>query len=377
MKIAVLQTNFNLFGADPVVVTILDELLKLRHKIFLYTLTKFRKSSIRNINRYYYIEEDFGKIKVMNDFYFLQHVPYYRDYILRALPRSRRFDIIIDTNSNGFYPISNKKAKTICYVHFPMGIKPTSTFRKLCLFPIYNKIGHSYEKYDKIIINSNFTKKHLEKITSKEMEVIYPPVSTKYSSKDVKNLRGEKENLIITVGRLAPEKKLDFLIEQFKKIYNSNKNWEMHIIGAYYSHFRDYYEGMKKISNGYPIYFHKNVSRERLDDLYKRAKIYWHAKGYAETNPIMFEHFGITTVEAMNHGCIPIVINKGGQREIVDHEINGFRWNTEDELYAYTRKVMSEKVDVKTMGRAAIAKSRKFDESVFRRKIVKLIEEAM
>ena len=44
------------------------------------------------------------------------------------------------------------------------------------------------------------------------------------------------------------------------------------------------------------------------------------------------EHFGITTVEAMAAGCVPVVINKAGQREIVEDGVSGFLWNTWGEL---------------------------------------------
>ena len=42
----------------------------------------------------------------------------------------------------------------------------------------------------------------------------------------------------------------------------------------------------------------------------------------------MFEHFGITTVEAMAAGCVPVVIDKADQREIVRHVTDGYRWTT-------------------------------------------------
>ena len=38
----------------------------------------------------------------------------------------------------------------------------------------------------------------------------------------------------------------------------------------------------------------------------------------------------------MAAGCVPIVINRGGQREIVEHGVTGFLWNTLDELKRYT-----------------------------------------
>lgn len=381
MRIVFCINSLNRFGGgQKVALTLIDELLRMGHEITIYTLEQPRVSEIikfyginlKNIN---FVNLFPSFLKRFKEIYYRF---YYGDYILsKRLSKLKGFDIIIDTSSNGFHPISNKEAKTFCYVHFPMSVKPTSTFWKLYLFPIYNKIGYSYEKYDKIIANSYFTKEYIEKIASnvKEIEVIHPPVSTKYSGKDAEKLAEEKENSILTVGRFAPEKKLCFLIEQFKKMHSFNKNWVMDIVGTSSIYHKGYYEKMKKISKGYPISIHEKISIEKVDGLYRKAKIYWHAKGYGETNPIMFEHFGITTVEAMNHGCIPIVINKGGQREIVDHKINGFRWDTKDELYTYTRKVMNEEVEVEAMMKASIEKSREFDESVFRRKIITWIEE--
>ena len=38
------------------------------------------------------------------------------------------------------------------------------------------------------------------------------------------------------------------------------------------------------------------------------------------------EHFGITIVEAMAAGCVPIVHDSGGPREIVIDKV-GFRWH--------------------------------------------------
>ncbi|MBU4190339.1 MAG: glycosyltransferase, partial [Candidatus Thermoplasmatota archaeon] len=51
-----------------------------------------------------------------------------------------------------------------------------------------------------------------------------------------------------------------------------------------------------------------------------------------EKEPEKVEHFGITTVEAAAAGCVPVVIRKGGQPEIVKEGINGLLWEKEEEL---------------------------------------------
>jgi len=40
---------------------------------------------------------------------------------------------------------------------------------------------------------------------------------------------------------------------------------------------------------------------------------------------VSLEHFGITTVEAMAAGCVPLVYDSGGQAEIVSSGYNGYR----------------------------------------------------
>ena len=78
-----------------------------------------------------------------------------------------------------------------------------------------------------------------------------------------------------------------------------------------------------------------NVPREQLRALFETSSIFWHAAGYdreERDSPQDMEHFGITTVEAMAAGCVPVVINKAGQREIVEDGVSGFLWNTWGEL---------------------------------------------
>lgn len=64
-----------------------------------------------------------------------------------------------------------------------------------------------------------------------------------------------------------------------------------------------------------------------------------HAKGLfvdEEKSSDLLEHFGITTVETMSAGCVPIVINRG-QPEIVK-EGTGYVWYTLEQLARYTEE---------------------------------------
>src|SRR5262249_31745169 len=87
------------------------------------------------------------------------------------------------------------------------------------------------------------------------------------------------------------------------------------------------------------------------------------------------EHFGIVTVEAMAAGCVPVVVNKGGQREIVQHGVNGFLWNTLEELKGYTQLLARDEPLWARLSDAARLRARDFSREGFRRRSLTRIHE--
>jgi glycosyltransferase involved in cell wall biosynthesis len=79
----------------------------------------------------------------------------------------------------------------------------------------------------------------------------------------------------------------------------------------------------------------------------------------------VFEHFGMTTVEAMAAGCVPVVIDKAGQREIVRHGVDGYRWSTLDELESYTRALARDDDLRERLAASAVERARMFSEEAF------------
>ena len=80
-----------------------------------------------------------------------------------------------------------------------------------------------------------------------------------------------------------------------------------------------------------------NIARAEIKERFAQAKLFVHAAGFGEPadRPEAEEHFGIVTVEAMAAGAVPIVVNRGGQPEVVEHGVSGFVWDTIDELKHY------------------------------------------
>ncbi len=129
-----------------------------------------------------------------------------------------------------------------------------------------------------------------------------------------------KENVILAVDRLVADKCILEMISAYKLLpYEIRSQYKFVIIGNTDTRELEYYNRVIEESKKYDIEIYCNVPYEDLLKWYKKSKFFWHAKGYGvpENDPEKMEHFGMTTVEAMISGCVPIVINKAGQREIV------------------------------------------------------------
>jgi len=140
----------------------------------------------------------------------------------------------------------------------------------------------------------------------------------------------------------------------------------------------EYVESIKEISEGYPVKVLTNLSFDRLAGLFRKASIFWHASGLGEdeeAHPEKFEHFGITTVEAMSAGCIPVVIEKGGQKEIVTDGIDGFLFRDLEELKEKTLDIIRGKVDGDALRRKALAGCRRFSNERFARDLLSIVKD--
>lgn len=222
------------------------------------------------------------------------------------------------------------------------------------------------------IFNSLFTKQIVEQGWSIKGEVVYPPV-------DVDKLKvSTKKKNIISVGRFfgfTKSKKHEVMIEAFSKMHSSKElaGWSLHLCGGVGEGDMPYVEELRIRAKGLPIFFHPSIAFNDLIDLYSESSIYWHAAGFGETDPKKFEHFGITTVEAMGSGCVPVVINLGGQREIVEEGVNGFLWNDLEELEEKTCLLVKNERQRAEMSRQAVVRAQDFSAENFKRKIRKMV----
>ncbi len=166
--------------------------------------------------------------------------------------------------------------------------------------------------------------------------MLYPAVQLPDQDID----RAIKQREILHVGRffrVGHNKKQLELVKVFKRLVDGGKaqGWHLTLAGQVAEEDQSYVENVAQEAMGYPITISTNITIEDLRCLYEKAAIYWHATGLNEEtdeSPELKEHFGITTVEAMSYGCLPIVLNGGGQPEIVDDAVSGFLFVDESGL---------------------------------------------
>jgi glycosyltransferase involved in cell wall biosynthesis len=229
-------------------------------------------------------------------------------------------------------------------------------------------------RINKIVCNSLFTKNVIDKEYGVESVVIYPPVDTI----GIKPKR--KENLILYVGRFSQilqNKGQEILIKSFEKMFDAGlKDWKLILAGGTEVGVGDYLEKLRKMSSGYPVEIIESPDFKTLKDLYGEAKIFWSASGFGEDeekNPEKVEHFGITIVEAMIGGAVPVVYNAGGHKEIVKDGENGFLWDTPAKLIGKTTSLINDPSAIRKISLSVRESSVKYSLDSFEKNVVSYI----
>ena len=83
----------------------------------------------------------------------------------------------------------------------------------------------------------------------------------------------------------------------------------------------------------------------------------------------------MTTVEAMINGCIPIVINKAGQREIVNGYDKSCLWDELSELVNITIDKIDNTLDYTENSIKAIECAKKYHYESFADQAIKILKE--
>jgi GT2 family glycosyltransferase/glycosyltransferase involved in cell wall biosynthesis/predicted SAM-dependent methyltransferase len=282
----------------------------------------------------------------------------------------------LDIDGLSFYRYTKGIGKKYPYIFLNIShwkAEESNALKKFMLvfFPqFYFPIDEDYQ----LLANSKYTKEQIEKrwkILPERIDIVYPPIMTF----QFKPLR--KTNSIIHVSRIAyPRIEADKghrqMIETFKKIHDAGHEWTFHLVGQIQDH--EYYHELQALASNYPIFFHINIPFKELQILYGDAKIYWHMTGVTMPNEVgAQEHFGMTIVEAMAAGCVPISLNTGGPKEIIENQKNGFLVDNLKGLESVTKFLIKNPSRLSRISNQAIKRAKYFDEKVSKQKLYSII----
>jgi len=336
MKVGIVQNSI-IYGGRLAVIIKITELLNEKGIVPDFITFKTRITA-EGIKERYGAEVSFRIRKIET---ILSRFPYKSNRLTFGLALRKiykEYDYFIDSNNTSF--LMPSRIPIFSYIHFPhianlrskhvliqdpkrgkkSWLNPKDAFQKvLGLLYSFDQIRES----NYLVANSDFTRSYIARYYpsyNKEIPVIYPPV--KIERAFTKRF-AERGNNISSIGRFCKEKR------QFEQIKLAEKlpGWNFHLIGfakennKYLKNCRGYV-AENNINN---VFFHTNISDKKKKEILSDSKFFIH------TN--INEPFGITTVEAIFNGCVPLVHNSGGQKEIVPFE--EFRFDALEDLVEF------------------------------------------
>jgi len=217
------------------------------------------------------------------------------------------------------------------------------------------------------VANSTLTYEHISKaLRPIHSAKIYPSVQVKQIDEYLKKYdMTRKEDLVVYVGRIQPEKGIEDIIKALAHVdscvravimgFLFDEKYPRHLINLARS------LGVEKHVEIIP-----NASRETILENLVRAKILIH--------PAHYEPFGIAVVEGMAAGCIPIVRKgfNGPWIDIIEQGRYGYGFNTAKEL-ANTINIAIRAYS-ENNAKTIISRALEFDEEVFKNRFIEIVQ---
>jgi len=221
--------------------------------------------------------------------------------LLRAV--KGKYDLVFDVGTN-----MPSRADAV-YIHYPYPYQ-RSGGRGLYELAVSAAFRSVAGEPGLVLANSSWTARLFSTMWGYGAEVLHPPVDVEYFS----NCSGDRDpGAVVTVSRYTPEKNLAGVL----RVAELLRGLRFTIVGTLAEYGREVYEGLRAYAEEKGLDNVKllaNVSRERLREILCGSTLYLH--------PPYPEHFGISVVEAMAAGLVPIVYRGGGAWEDVASRIH-------------------------------------------------------
>lgn len=163
----------------------------------------------------------------------------------------------------------------------------------------------------RVVVQTLDIANYFPRLIREKIDIIYNPISDKYIWKS--GLKAEKKKIIITVGRLSPQKNHIMLINAFAKVIEKYPEYQLHIYGD--GEIREKTESYIKAKG-----LEENVILKgrcnSLGDVLPQAEIFAMSSNY--------EGMSNALIEAMYVGVPVVTTAVSGTKELIEDGTNGF-----------------------------------------------------
>jgi glycosyltransferase involved in cell wall biosynthesis len=324
VKAVVIHHSINTSGGET---TLAIETIQALHELgYNIELVTAQKPNLENIAKLYGKKIPISNIKSLLPFK-INYFGVYQRLLISILPLSLKdSDIVINTNGIPLHYAIPNNVPSMVYIPFPPfligseGYNNTkyqkSLFWKLYFKPyriMASKITKAtLTKSNAVLTISKFSRDALRKACPEvEPYVLYPPVDIERFSIAYRSISRERKVLVIS--RFSPEKQIEKAIK-IARLLRGNIKFE--VIGSLIPANRSYFDSLQKMIQDYRlegiIRLIPNATNVELLDAMSTCTLYLHT--------MYGDHFGVSVVEAMAAGLVPIVPCYGGSSEIVPLE---------------------------------------------------------
>jgi len=365
MRIVIVHPKMSVMGGgERVAIHSIKEALREGHEVYLAT----EDFDVEGFEDFFGVQNLFKNVRLLTYPPFrplidravlYQRLIYQQERLRKIVSKRQGYDLILNTAEVANQPAARLPALQYCY--FPEYFSHMESNALPRLWEMYylpaRVFYHSRVSHiDRLLAVSDFTRHIVKEKWGRDSTILYPPCPVDLYD----NLNLPKENLVITVGRMAPEKRM----ELFSEIAWRLPDVKFVIIGSIAPGKESYYYKLRATAPANVSFAVSPLRKVR--DILGRAKAYVHCAHD--------EHFGITIVEAMAAGCVPIVHNSGGPREIVTENV-GYKWNKVDEAVQQVSNVIEKDEPRKELSKAAEFRSKQFGSDVFESSLANVLRE--
>jgi glycosyltransferase involved in cell wall biosynthesis len=240
----------------------------------------------------------------------------------------------------------------------------------ICHFPERRPASYFYvDRYKHLVFNSRYTAGWIVKKWGLRPDIhLYPPVDMD-GSMDL----SAKENIILSAARFDPggNKQQLRMVQAFREMSRRHpqalRGWKLVLAGGSPKD-NPYLQSIRQAvaePGQENMELQVNISAAGLKALYQRARVFWHFCGLDQNEPELVEHFGMTTAEAMQNGCVPVVFAGGGLVEIVEDGVSGLLFSSKDQLIRQTVKLIDEPQRLQRLAENACRRGKTFNREIF------------